>query len=109
MAEVIDDTATFTVSAQLQAKARIANLVAPTEVLIGECFSVEYDVYNDGDVEGSMLGRIMNINDPANPILITGSDWTETIQPDGHKHVTFEFTDGITEDLNAKVEAGHNE
>jgi hypothetical protein len=106
MVEIIDDTATFAVTALVAEKARIMNVLAPTSVKVGVAFDVEYDVYNDGDVTGNIFGRMI---DTSNETIIAGSDWTDDIANGVFKHVIHSFSDGITENLSVRIEAGHNE
>lgn len=109
MAEIIDDTATFTVQALTGPTAAIDNVVAPTTVQKGVSFTVEYDVQNTGQITGNMFGRMIDATDPDNETTITGSDWTEDLDGGATKHVTHEFTDGIQNDITVRIEAGHNE
>jgi len=99
----VTDTETITITIIQHGLAVIENLDYPSQVEVGEEFTITYDCKNTGTVTDTLFGR-MKDGDGA---IIPDSEWQEEIGADSSVSKTKIFTAGITEDLTITLEVGH--
>ena len=82
MVKVITDSKTISISIKQHADCQIQNLTYPTEIEIGEAFTITYDCYNNG-VTDTCYGELIDNAD--NSVI---QSWEDTIESATSKSIT---------------------
>ena len=104
MVNIIDDTEPISIGIIIEGDLEILNLSYPTNVHIGEAFSISYTVHNLTEAD-SFWGALYDSSDN----VVSGSSWVQTIGTGGSLSRVINFSSGISTPFSGTLEVGHVE
>ena len=104
MVNIIDDTQAISIGIIIEGNLTITGIAYPSDVHIGEAFSINYTVNNttEGD---SFWGALYDSGDN----LVAGSDWVQFIGTGGSLARIIAFPSGILGPFVGTLRVGHVE
>jgi len=104
MANIIDDTEAISIGIIIEGDLEILNLSFPSDVHIGEAFTITYSVHNLTEAD-TFWGALYDASD----VLVPGSDWVQTIGTGGSLSRIIYFNNGISSPFAGTLRVGHVE